>query len=442
MAVTIPENITVHLGSPGSDAENITLPFADYIKNVASHEIYPTWPEEAIRANILAQISYALNRIYTEWYPSMGYDYDITNDTRYDQSFKKEGEIFENISRITDEIFNDYIVNEGSILPYFTAYCDGRYTRCPGLEQWTTLELANQGNTAEEILKYFYGDDISIVYNAEVEDIEESYPGIPLRQGSAGNAVLSLQRQLNRISRNYPAIPRVGADGYFGVGTENAVKEFQRVFDLTPDGVVGKATWYKIRRIYNAVMNLAELYSDPITPEMAENLFLEDIRLGSSGNQAETVQYYLALVAYFDDDIPVSNIRGPFSEANVETVKAFQRKRGLEPTGIVDRNTWNELVRAYNAILLNTPPEIKEAGYEVYPGRVLTFGMRGDDVTALQNLIIRAREKDNTIPAVEVTGVFDDATNAAVRELQRRGGYRNTGAVGPVMWEYIVSLGA
>ena len=211
--ITIPENITVHLGSPSSNAENITVPFSDYIKNVASHEIYPTWPEEAIRANILAQISYALNRIYTEWYPSMGYDFDITNDTRYDQSYRKGGNVFENISEIVDDIFNNYIVNENSILPFLSAYCDGRYTNCAGLKQWDTVLLAEQGLTADEILRRFYGDNISIVYDAKVENFPQSYPGAPLRLGSAGNEVYMLQRQLNRIGRNYPAIPYINPDG-------------------------------------------------------------------------------------------------------------------------------------------------------------------------------------------------------------------------------------
>lgn len=176
MAITIPETITVHLGSPGSNARNVTVPFTDYIKNVASNEIYPTWPEEAIRANILAQISYALNRIYTEWYPSMGYDYDITNDIRYDQTYKPNSDVFENISEMVDEIFNNYIVNNNSIIPYFAAYCDGRNTRCDGLEQWGTLELANNGLTAEEILESYYGDAISIIENAPVENMPKSYP--------------------------------------------------------------------------------------------------------------------------------------------------------------------------------------------------------------------------------------------------------------------------
>lgn len=288
MAITIPETITVHLGSPGSNARNVTVPFTDYIKNVASNEIYPTWPEEAIRANILAQISYALNRIYTEWYPSMGYDYDITNDIRYDQTYKPNSDVFENISEMVDEIFNNYIVNNNSIIPYFAAYCDGRNTRCDGLEQWGTLELANNGLTAEEILESYYGDAISIIENAPVENMPKSYPGIPLRLGSGGEDVRSLQRQLNRISQNYPAIPKSDTDGIFDIGTEEAVREFQKIFNLQQDGIVGKATWYKVRRIYNAVMQLAELFGEPITPEEAERILQRNCLLEARASRSST----------------------------------------------------------------------------------------------------------------------------------------------------------
>ena len=440
MAITIPETITVHLGSPGSNARNVTVPFTDYIKNVASNEIYPTWPEEAIRANILAQISYALNRIYTEWYPSMGYDYDITNDIRYDQTYKPNSDVFENISEMVDEIFNNYIVNNNSIIPYFAAYCDGRNTRCDGLEQWGTLELANNGLTAEEILESYYGDAISIIENAPVENMPKSYPGIPLRLGSGGEDVRSLQRQLNRISQNYPAIPKSDTDGIFDIGTEEAVREFQKIFNLQQDGIVGKATWYKVRRIYNAVMQLAELFGEPITPEEAERIFAEELPIGSSGEQVQYVQYYLGLVGYFDDNVPLIDVTGYYDENTKNAVTAFQNTQGLEPTGILDRDTWNALVKAYNQILSTSSDAIKEQGYELYPGRVLTQGMQGEDVRALQTLLQRAAAKDNTIPSVEVTGVFDKATEQAVRNLQQRAGYKNSGAVGALTWDYIVQL--
>ena len=235
----IPETIVVHLGAPDQAAENVTVPFIDYIKNVASSEVYPTWPEEAVRANILAQISFALNRIYTEHYPSRGFDFDITNSTQYDQKYIHNRDIFENISRIVDDVFNDYLVRQGNVQPLFASYCDGINTKCEGLSQWGTVDLAEEGLLPYEILQHYYGDDINIVFNAPVQGIERSYPGIPLRLGSAGEDVRIIQRQLNRIADNYPAIPKVLVDGFFGVETQQAVKTFQQIFNLDADGIVG-----------------------------------------------------------------------------------------------------------------------------------------------------------------------------------------------------------
>ncbi|MBO5670479.1 MAG: spore cortex-lytic protein, partial [Clostridia bacterium] len=167
----IPEYITVHLGQPDQPAENVRVRFQDYIKNVASSEVYPNWPESAIRANILAQISYALNRVYTEFYRSRGYDFDITNSTQYDQKFILNRDIFENISQIVDDIFNDYVVKQGTIQPYFTQYCNGTTTTCPGLSHWGTVDLAREGLVPYQILQRYYGDDINIVFNAPVEEV-------------------------------------------------------------------------------------------------------------------------------------------------------------------------------------------------------------------------------------------------------------------------------
>ena len=247
----IPENITVHLGAPDANARNITLPFADYIANVASSEIYPTWPENALRANIYAQISFALNRIYTEYYRSRGYDFDITNSTAIDQSFVYGRDIFENIRQLTEELFPNYIRRQGSVEPLFAAYCDGVRVTCPGLSQWGTVDLARQGLTPYEILTYYYGNDIDIVTNAPVQGITGSVPTEPLRLGNVGNNVRTIQVRLNRISDNYPAIPKIAVtDGIFSEDTEDAVRAFQEIFGLDVDGVVGKATWYSIQRIY------------------------------------------------------------------------------------------------------------------------------------------------------------------------------------------------
>ena len=195
----IPEYITVHLGAPDAPAENVTVTFPRYIKGVAASEIYPTWNESAIRANVLAQISVALNRVYTEFYRSRGYDFDITNNTQYDQAFSPDKETFENINAIVDDIFNDYIVRRGNIEPLYAQFCDGVRTQCRGLSQWGSQELAQQGRTPYEILQYYYGQDIDLVYNAPVGDSTPSYPGRPLTVGSVGEDVRTIQRELNRI---------------------------------------------------------------------------------------------------------------------------------------------------------------------------------------------------------------------------------------------------
>ena len=247
----IPRTIRVHLGNPDQAADNITISFPDYIKNVASSEIYPTWPEAALRANIYAQISFALNRYYTEWYPSRGYDFDITNSTRFDQSFVPGRDIYDSVSRIVDEIFNSYVVRRGSIEPYFTQYCNGTTTTCDGLSQWGTVALAEEGLGPYDILTRYYGDDIDIVTDAPVRNGQPSYPGTPLRLGDAGNDVQEKQIQLNRISANYPSIPKINpTDGVFGISTDEAVRAFQRIFGLTVDGIIGKATWYRLSYIF------------------------------------------------------------------------------------------------------------------------------------------------------------------------------------------------
>lgn len=441
MTPVVPEYITVHLGAPDQPARNIRVPFVDYIKNVASSEIYPTWPESAIRANILAQISYAMNRVYTEWYWSRGYDFDITNSTQYDQKFIENRDYFENISKIVDDIFNDYVVKQGTISPYFTQYCDGRRVTCDGLSQWGSVELAQQGMVPYEILQYYYGDDINIVFDAPVQEIVLSYPGRPLRLGDSGEDVRIIQRQLNRIGDNYPAIPEIqDTDGIFDLQTEAAVRKFQEVFNLTVDGIVGKATWYKIKMLYNTVKRLGELYSEGITLSEADRIFSKVLKEGDEGIQVRVIQYYLGVIGYFDDQIPVPIIDGVFDQNTKDAVIAFQNKYGLTPDGIVGRETWNKMTEVYQSTIANLPPEYMTQSNEIYPGRLLTKGMTGDDVTTLQQFLQVLSTKDTSLPQVQVTGEFDDATENAVKEIQARYDIPVNGAVGPITWNRIVML--
>ncbi len=255
----IPKTITVHLGPPSQWAENVTVSFPDYIKNVASSEIYPTWEPSALRANILAITSFVLNRVFTEFYPSQGYDFQITSTTAYDQKFIPNRNIFENISLLVDELFDDYIRRQGFIEPLSAQFCNGTTSICDGLSQWGSQELAQQGYSSMDILRRYYGSDIELVTDAPIRDVARSYPGYPLRLGDAGEEVFWLQAGLDRIARNYPAIPIVPTTGVFDQATEEAVRTFQRIFNLTPDGIVGKATWYKMLRMYVGVTRLAEL---------------------------------------------------------------------------------------------------------------------------------------------------------------------------------------
>lgn len=207
------------------------------------------WPEQALRANIHCQISLALNRIYTEWYPSKGYSFNITNSTSYDQYYVHGRTVFDVMVRLTDDIFNTYIRKTGTVNPYYAEYCDGKSVTCPGLKQWGTVTLANQGRSALSILKYYYGRNIEIIRTNNIQSIPQSYPGSPLRQGSTGAAVFTLQRQLNRITKDYPFLGLLTVDGIFGRKMTETVKKFQKQFNLTADGVVGRSTWYKISYI-------------------------------------------------------------------------------------------------------------------------------------------------------------------------------------------------
>ncbi|MBQ2668552.1 MAG: peptidoglycan-binding protein [Clostridia bacterium] len=437
----IPEYITVHLGLPDQPAENVRVRFQDYIKNVASSEIYPNWPESAIRANILAQISYALNRVYTEFYRSQGYDFDITNTTQFDQKFILNRDIFENISRIVDDIFNDYVVKQGTIQPYFTQYCNGTTSTCPGLSQWGTVDLAREGLVPYQILQRYYGDDINIVFNAPVAEVGESYPGVPLRFGSVGENVRVIQRELNRIAVNYPAIPRIPAtNGVFNRDTEAAVREFQEIFNLTPDGIVGKATWYRIKSIYNGIKRLNELYSEGITPQEADRIYPTVLRQGDTGPLVREVQYLLAVLAYFSDQIPTPPVDGVFDSRTAQSLQAFQRLNGLTPDGIVGPATSARLLERYRATVANIPPNTVPDSSLIYPGRYLLRGRTGDDVRELQTLINEAAARNSTIPRVDVDGNFGAATEQAVRTIQREQGLDVNGIVGSQTWDRIVRL--
>ncbi len=436
----IPTNITVHLGTPNSDAENVTVPFTDYIKNVASGEIYPTWPESALRANIYAIITYALNRIYTEWYPSKGYDFNITSTTAFDQSYAKDREVFENISNIVDDIFNDYVVRQGEIQPLFTQFCNGTTSTCAGLSQWGTVELSNQGLNPYQILQNYYGDNINIVENAAVQDIEESYPGTPLRVGDAGNDVKIIQQQLNRISRNYPAIPTISiTTGIFDNQTREAVKKFQEIFNLSQTGTVDKSTWYKIKEIFNGVKRLGELLSEGLRFDEVSVDFSEELSEGMSGYDIITIQYYLNVIAYFNPNLNLFPITGVFDTDTLNAVRSYQTEYGLPVTGVVDQAMWDSVRKVYNDILTSLPEGYQGNAAKLYPGYFLTPGEQSENVRDLQTYLSVLAQNNPELPPVNIDGIYGNETRDAVYTFQALNNLPTTGSVGPVTWSRIAN---
>lgn len=257
--VVIPEYVIVHDGAPGdSTARNYWVRYKDYIKNVACSEIYPTWPEASIYANILAIQSFTLNRVYTEWYRNQGYDFTITSSTAYDHKWIYGRNIYEDIDYLVDTIFANYLSRPGVRQPIFTSYCDGRRVNCQGLSQWGSKYLGDEGYSAIEIIRYYYGNDMYINTAEQISGVPSSFPGYDLAVGSSGEKVRQLQQQLNRIARNYPAVPTLVADGIYGPATEAAVRTFQRIFNLPQTGVTDYATWYEISEIYVGVSRIAE----------------------------------------------------------------------------------------------------------------------------------------------------------------------------------------
>ncbi|MDB2158132.1 S8 family serine peptidase [Clostridium butyricum] len=290
----VPEYIIVHQGVPDDpSAPNYKVPFKDYIKNVASCEIYSTWTNSAIRANIFCIISFTLNRIYTEWYRGKGKNFDITSSTAYDHAFAYGRNFYDNISQIVDEIFSTYVRRIGRKQPLLTQYCDGKRVSCPEwLSQWGSQKLGVQGKVPYEILRYYYGNNIELVTAEKVAGSPQSYPGRPLTIGSSGSAVRTIQSQLNRIARNYPLIPRVAEDGIYGPKTAEAVKTFQQIFGLPQTGVVDYATWYKISDVYVGVTRIAELTTTESSRIVRQNMFIPPIIPGLDNKRGIPKFYY------------------------------------------------------------------------------------------------------------------------------------------------------
>ena len=397
------------------------------------------WPEQALRANIHCQISLALNRIYTEWYPSKGYTFNITNSTSYDQYYVHGRTVFDVMVRLTDDIFNTYIRKTGTVNPYYAEYCDGKSVTCPGLKQWGTVTLANQGRSALSILKYYYGSNIEIIRTNNIQSIPQSYPGSPLRQGSTGAAVFTLQRQLNRITKDYPFLGLLTVDGIFGRKMTETVKKFQKQFNLTADGVVGRSTWYKISYIYVSVKDLAELTSEGETftgtlPDGPWNFGSSVLKQGSTGSEVEQVQFWLSTLAQYESSIPSVTVDGVYGSGTAAAVRAFQRRYGLTVDGIVGLTTWTELYDQFRSIQSDngTP--------NAYPGTALREGSSGQNVRLVQFWLKIARTVYTSLANVTVDGKFGAGTAAAVQRFQRYFGLTADGVVGRITWNKLYEV--
>ena len=364
IAPYIPESITVHLGSPDSNAENVTVSFSDYVKNVLSSEVYPTWEPAALRANALAIISFALNRIYTEYYRSRGYSFDITSSTAIDQKFINGRNIYENISELVDELFTDYLRKQGFVEPLAAKFCNGVTVTCSGLSQWGSQYLAQDGANSIDILRTYYGEDVEFVTNAPVQNLQESYPGSPVRRGDIGVNVSFLQVALNRISQNYPAIPKVPVDAIFGEATENAVRAFQSIFSLTVDGIVGRATWDSIYSQF-AGIETTVFGNEALFPFTRPPMAVTEADLQE--------QLFTAAAAFPELDAPKKT--GKLDAQTKKSLAVFQRLTGSAPTGTPDAQSASDL--AGMQFLLQ---HAQSTRFVQFPGITLKSGMQDREV--------------------------------------------------------------
>jgi peptidoglycan hydrolase-like protein with peptidoglycan-binding domain len=403
-----------------------------YITNVASSEIYPTWPESALRANIYVITTFALNRIYTEYYRVQGLLFDITSSTSYDQAFVYERDIFANISALVDEQFGDYITRTGHVEPMFSSYCNGTTAKCRGLSQWGTYSLAQQDYTPYRMLQQYYGNDVVIRRNTPVGIVPPSYPGRLLRRGDAGESVRTVQKMLRRIARNYPAIPLVEISpvGVLDSETDIAVHAFQRGMGIIADGVVGRTTWNRMVSIFNAVKRLNELDSEGVTLAEAETVFSSNLRLGDTGTDVKIVQSYLNFIALFYSDLNPVEVNGAFDQNTDAAVREFQRIAELPSDGVVGRYTINRLLESYTELYNTLPPE-KQQPY--YPNYAFSQGDVGSDVRFLQTMLNDLEQFEGRA-GLAVDGVYGKATENAVRAFQQQMRLPVSGDVGILTW--------
>ena len=396
-----------------------------------------SWPEEALRANIIAQVSLALNRIWTEWYPSRGYSFNITGSPGYDQAYVNGRTVFAVMERLTAELFNTFVQRSGDAEPYFTEYCDGKTVTCPGMKQWGTVDRAREGLNALQILRYYYGNRVQLVTTNNIAAIPSSYPGSPLRRGSTGTNVRILQKQLSRIAKDYPSFGKPAVTGTFDEATENSVKKFQKQFSLTADGIVGKATWYKISYIYVSIKDLAELTSEGETAEGIQSAGGWPgtvLRRGSTGSSVEQVQFWLSDLAQFDSSLVRVSVDGSYGAATERAVRAFQQKQNLTADGVVGQTTWNALYAAW-------VDAQSDLGGTAWPGTALRRGDTGMEVRLVQFWLRLAADNYSALRTVTVDGSYGAATVSAVTAFQSLFGLTADGVIGRSTWNKLKEVG-
>ena len=396
-----------------------------------------SWPEEALRANIIAQVSLALNRIWTEWYPSRGYSFNITGSPGYDQAYVNGRTVFAVMERLTAELFSTFVQRSGDAEPYFTEYCDGKTVTCPGMKQWGTVDRAREGMNALQILRYYYGSRVQLVTTDNIAAIPSSYPGSPLRRGSTGTNVRILQKQLSRIAKDYPSFGKPAVTGTFDEATENSVKKFQKQFSLTADGVVGRATWNKVSFIYVSVKDLAELTSEGETAEGTQSAGGWPgtvLRRGSTGSSVEQVQFWLSDLAQFDSSLVRVTVDGSYGAATERAVRAFQQKQSLTADGAVGQRTWNALYTAW-------VDAQSDLGGTAWPGTALRRGAAGMEVRLVQFWLRLAADNYSALRTVTVDGSYGAATVSAVEAFQTLFGLTADGVVGRSTWNKLKEVG-
>ena len=386
--------------------------------------VCPTWPEQALRANILAQISLALNRIWTEWYPSRGYSFNITGSPGVDQAYVSGRTVFAVMEKLTAELFNTYVRRSGDREPYYTEYCDGKTVTCPGMKQWGTVDRAKEGKNALQILRYYYGSRVELVTTNNIASIPSSYPGSPLRRGSTGSNVEQVQFWLSDLAQFDSSLPAVTVDGSYGTATERAVKVFQQKQSLTADGVVGQTTW---NALYAAWLEAQSDLGGTAWPGTA-------LRRGSTGMEVRLVQFWLRLAADNYSGLSHVTVDGSYGPATVRAVTAFQNQFSLAADGVTGRSTWNKLKEVALAVAN------KIVDYGVAPGQftaTVRQGSSGTAVRAVQFYLRRLAAYYSDVPTVTVDGTFGVATTRAVRAWQERAGLTVDGTVGRLTWQSI-----